>query len=148
MRIDDNIENQVRDTLHWVVKQDPGEFGTALQSFQDQQSRLAALELLLQVCAIAAVDVFGHKPDANEVAVLADKIARTEQWSRAEQTEIASLLRLALSRGQPAEQAHLSNALILAFLVAGNLLSSKPQLEGKWWFDYLDSIEAAIEAKR
>ena len=35
------------------------------------------------------------------------------------------------------------SAVVLAFVVAASLLSSRPKNEGEWWFNYLDKVEAA-----
>ncbi|BCJ60347.1 hypothetical protein [Micromonospora endophytica] len=146
MKIDEAVEQRVRDTLHWVVKQNADKFDKALRGFPDEKSRLHALELLARVNAHAATDVFGHRPSPDEIRALADKIARSEAWSVAPPTEIATFLDAVLEGRPLAEALPADSVVFLSFIVAGNLLSSQPMPEGKWWFDYLDRIEATIEA--
>ncbi|QOC90425.1 hypothetical protein [Micromonospora craniellae] len=145
MKIDEAVEQRVRDTLHWVVKQNPDEFDKALRSFPDESSRLHALELLARINAYAAIDVFGHRPSLAEIQVLAEKIARSEEWSTASVSEIATFLEAVLGGRALSEALPADSAVFLSFIVAGNLLSSQPMPEGQWWFDYLDRVEAVIE---
>ncbi|MBO4207455.1 hypothetical protein [Micromonospora echinofusca] len=145
MIIDDEVEQKVRDTLHWAVKQKPHELDQAIRSFTDERTRLAALELLVQICRYVSVDAFGHIPSTEEIDALAFEVSETESWASLTKDEVATYLNTVV-------HGHLSGATLpserfvtLSFTVAASLLSSQPKPDDEWWFDYLDKVEAAIE---
>jgi hypothetical protein len=146
MKIDDEVEKKVRDTLHWAVKQKPDELNAALQGFADESVRLAALELLAQISMYAATDAFNGKPTLDQIRALAVEVAEAEAWASLSADQVSAFL-AAVIHGQPGGM-HLTadEYVALSFVVAASLLSSQPKPEGQWWFDYLDKVEAAIES--
>ncbi|MDG4805244.1 hypothetical protein O7634_00535 [Micromonospora sp. WMMD1120] len=92
------------------------------------------------------IDLHGARPTPQQVNALAEEISRMEAWAAVSVGEAASFMN-AVVAGQPlTERFTPPNAVVLAFVVAGSLLSAKPMPEGQWWFNYLDKVEAAIEA--
>ncbi|OZV81156.1 hypothetical protein CA850_13565 [Micromonospora echinospora] len=146
MKIDDRVEQLVRDTLHWAVKRKPAEFGDALRAFPDEASRLSALELLVAICGYTTVDLFGQRPSEGQVRALATDIAEGEGWSSVTIAEVADYIDAVLGGSRTLDTLPPERLVPLSFVVAANLLSSKPKAPGEWWFNYLDKVEAAIEA--
>ncbi|MGC4854622.1 hypothetical protein ACLQ24_14805 [Micromonospora sp. DT4] len=146
MRIDAHVEEKVRDTLHWAVKQEPAEFDSALAKFTDDAARLASLELLAQICRYVSAQAFGHVPSHQELDALAAEVATNEQWAALSASEVATFLKAVVHGQPPAGQLTTSGYVVMSFVVAASLLSSQPKTEGEWWFDYLDRVEAALEA--
>ncbi|WBB79300.1 hypothetical protein O7606_24535 [Micromonospora sp. WMMD882] len=145
MRIDDRVEQRVRETLHLVVKRRKGEFEKALRDFPDEQTRTASLELLVAVSLFVLLEAFEGRPANSDLDDLAEELAHMEDSLPFTEDEYRAFL-LAILDGVPLESALPPNvSVILAFVVAGSLLSSRQKPEGEWWFDYLDKIEEAIE---
>ncbi|MFF5172160.1 hypothetical protein ACFY3U_05950 [Micromonospora sp. NPDC000089] len=148
MKIDDRVEQLVRDALHPAVKNDPAAFEVALRAFPDEQARRAAVELLVAVCGFALVDLFDGRPSDSQVQSLATEIAEMESWATVTSAETAGFL-AAVVAGRPLPGTlPASSVVVLAFVVTAHLLSAKPKTDGEWWFNYLDKVEAAIEAAR
>nr|WTA66060.1 hypothetical protein OHB51_26755 [Micromonospora sp. NBC_00855] len=146
MKIDERVEQLVRDTLHWAVKRQPVEFDEALKAFSDGSTRQSALELLAAVVAFVSADICQGKPTPEQIRQLADEVAEAEAWSSATSPEVEAFL-TAVVTGRPLSGVlPAGSAVVLAFVVAASLLSSRPKNEGEWWFNYLDKVEAAIEA--
>ncbi|WP_422735993.1 hypothetical protein ACN263_20530 [Micromonospora sp. WMMD729] len=146
MRIDDRTEQLVRDTLHWVVKRDADGFDAALKSFPDQATREAALTLVVAVCGFVLMDLHGARPTPQQVAVLAEEIGRMESWASVSADEVAAFMNAVVGGRSLTEDLAPEDVVVLGFVVAGSLLSARPLPEGEWWFNYLDRVEAAIEA--
>ncbi|MDT0531784.1 hypothetical protein RM555_22595 [Micromonospora sp. DSM 115977] len=146
MRIDDGVEQRLRAVLHHVVKQQSEEFDIALRAFPDDRSRRDALELLVAITYYALIDAYGRRPSPEEVHEVAASVAESERWVPLSHSEVERYLNQVLG-GQPlTDVLEPEAAVLLAFVVTGSLLSSRPQGEGEWWFNYLDKVEAAIEA--
>ncbi|TNH23691.1 hypothetical protein FHG89_26570 [Micromonospora orduensis] len=146
MKIDERVEQLVRDTLHWAVKRQPVEFDEALKGFSDVSTRRSAMELLVAISAFVAVDMCGGKPSPRQIQELATEVAEAESWSSATAQEVEAFLNTILAGRPLSGVLPAGSAVILAFVVAASLLSSGPKSEGEWWFNYLDKVEAAIEA--
>ncbi|SCL18739.1 hypothetical protein GA0074692_0464 [Micromonospora pallida] len=148
MKIDDRVEQLVRDTLHWAVKRKPDEFGDALRAFPNEATRRSALELLVAICGYTAVDVFGQRPSEDQIRALAADIAEDEGWASVTTAEVAAYIDAVLGGSRKLDALPSERLVPVSFVVAANLLSSKPKAPGEWWFNYLDKVEAAIEAAR
>ncbi|MFC8299720.1 hypothetical protein [Micromonospora orduensis] len=146
MKIDERVEHLVRDTLHWAVKRQPVEFDEALKAFSDITTQRSAMELLVAISAFVAVDICGGKPSPGQIQELATEVAEAENWSSATHQEVEAFLHTILTGRSLSGVLPAGSAVILAFVVAASLLSSRPKSEGEWWFNYLDKVEAAIEA--
>ena len=145
VRIDARAEAMARAAIHAAVKQDFAKLDEKLRGFSDDKLTRNAVELTLGVILFVLRDVYRGKPDDDQVRALAAVIAQSEEWVKATVEEISEFL-LRLVNGQPfAGKVPTENVFILAFVVAGYLLSSKRRDDEKWW-DYLDRAEAALEA--
>jgi hypothetical protein len=146
MRIDDRIEPLVRQALEGAVKRDGDRLDAALTAFPDETSRLAGLQLVVAICGMTLVELYGDKPSADDIQALADKVAEMEGWASITSGEVSTFL-TALINATPLEQALSPERIVpLAFIVTASLLSGAPRAEGEWWFNRLDQVEAAIEA--
>ncbi|MEV4386923.1 hypothetical protein AB0J68_14590 [Micromonospora sp. NPDC049580] len=146
MKIDDRVEQLVRDTLHWAVKRRPVEFDEALKAFSDESTRQQAMELLVAVSAFVTADICGGRPSSGQLQELASEVAEAEAWSSASSAEVEAFLAAILTGRSLPDVLPAASAVVLAFVVAASLLSMRPKGEGEWWFNYLDKVEAAIEA--
>ncbi|MEU5939779.1 hypothetical protein ABZ807_11380 [Micromonospora sp. NPDC047548] len=145
MKIDDRVEQLVRDALHWAVKSDADRFDEALRAFPDEGTRRGALELLIAICGFATIDVFGDRPSEPQIRALAGEVAEMESWSSVTAGEVAAFVAAVLAGQRLIDSLPAESVVVLAFVVAAHLLSAKPKAEGEWWFNYLDKVEAAIE---
>ncbi|KXK59781.1 hypothetical protein AWW66_22415 [Micromonospora rosaria] len=146
MRIDDRVEHLVREALHWVVKRDAESLDAALAAFVDEKTRRESLELLVAVAGFVLIDLHQGRPNHAQVQVVAEKVAHMEAWANITSDEVAVFMNAILAGRSLAEDLRTEDVVVLAFVVAGSLLSSRELPEGQWWFDYLDQVEAAIEA--
>ncbi|MCO1597809.1 hypothetical protein M8C17_21905 [Micromonospora sp. RHAY321] len=146
MKIDDRTEQLVRDTLHWVVKRDLDKLDAALKAFPDETARKAALALVVAISGFVLIDLHNARPTPDQVAVLAAEIGRMEAWASVSADEAASFMNAVVAGRSLTERLAPDDIVVLAFVVAGSLLSARPLPEGQWWFNYLDKVEAAIEA--
>ncbi|MEU8261373.1 hypothetical protein AB0C02_12225 [Micromonospora sp. NPDC048999] len=146
MKIDDQVEQRVRGALHWIVKEQEDKFTAALQAFPDDASRRAALELLVAIARYVIVEAYSGRPSVDEVQDLAGVIADAESWLPLSRPEVEQYLQAVLTGSPLIEHLEPEAAVVLAFAVAGSLLASRSQPSGEWWFNYLDKVEAAIEA--
>ncbi|MEU8154925.1 hypothetical protein AB0B94_14755 [Micromonospora sp. NPDC048986] len=146
MKIDDRTEQRVRDTLHWVVKRDLNKFDAALKSFPDEAAQKAALALVVAVSGFVLIDLHGARPTPQQVDVLAEEIGRMETWASVSAEETASFINAVVAGRSLTEHSTPEDVVVLAFVIAGSLLAARPMPEGQWWFNYLDKVEAAIEA--
>jgi hypothetical protein len=145
VKIDERAEVMARAAIHAAVKQDFAKLDETLRGFADDESTRGAVELTLAVILFLLTDAHGGKPDDAQVGAIAAEIAESEAWARATPVEVSAFL-LRLVNGEPfAGTVPTENVFILAFVVAGHLLSSNRRDDEKWW-DYLDRAEAALEA--
>lgn len=144
MEIDARAEVMARAAIHAAVKQDFAKLDETLRGFFDDESTRKAVELTLAVILFVLRDMYGGKPDDNQVRAVATAIANSETWVEATAEETSVFL-LRLVNGEPfVGSVPTENVFVLGFVVAGYLLSSKRRDDEKWW-DYLDRAEAALE---
>lgn len=148
MKIDGRVEPLVRDALHNAIKHDIDGLDTSLKAFRDETSRRAAIQLSIAVCAYVVLDLYGgQSPSDEQIQALATQVADSEsEWSGLDVAEIATFLRLVL--GMESAQVDPDAGVLMAFVVTARLLAGRPMPEGKWWFNYLDQVEAALEASQ
>ncbi|MEU4473034.1 hypothetical protein [Micromonospora sp. NPDC023888] len=146
LKIDERVEQLVRDTLHWAVKRRPVEFDEALKAFSDGPTRQSALELLAAISAFVSADICGGKPSPEQIQQLAVEVAEGEAWSSATTPEVEAFLSAVVTGRALSGVLPVGSAVVLAFVVAASLLSARPKSKGEWWFNYLDKVEAAIES--
>ncbi|MEU4401476.1 hypothetical protein [Micromonospora orduensis] len=147
MRIDDQVETLVRAVLDAAVHRDSGRFEGAMDALVGSQETLTkAVELTLAVNAAVLFEVHDGRPSPEQVNELSRNISQQEQWAGVSAADVHALL-VAVTTGNPPVVASSVDGATAVFVVAANLLATASQPdEGEWWFNYLDKVEAAIEA--
>ncbi|MFC7548007.1 hypothetical protein [Plantactinospora sp. GCM10030261] len=147
MIIDDQIEPRVRRILGNVVRREEDEFDSSLRALADPESRAKAIELALTICAFALHDTFDGRPSSEDVRSAAETVADMERWATLTPEEVAAFLTAVLDGKPLNEVLDDATAVMSTFIITGSLLAASPKVgENEWWFNYLDRIEAAIEA--
>jgi hypothetical protein len=147
MIVDDRVEPLVRRILGTVVKRNDDGFEAALRVLSDEDTRRKALELAVAICAFALLDAYGELPTSDDVELLAQQVAEMEEWSSLQPGEISAFLMAILEHRPLTDVLDPETAFFAAFIVTGSLLAASPRIgEGEWWFNYLDRVEAIIEA--
>ncbi len=117
-----------------------------MQALQNERTVTQAANLTLAVIAAVLSEVHDGAPDRARIGELAQEIAVQERWSGVSREEVASLLQ-GITTGSPVRLAEGGSSARVPFVVAAHLLAAASQPdEGEWWFNYLDPVEAAIEA--
>jgi hypothetical protein len=147
VRIDDQVEALVRAVLDAVVHRDAERFDSALDAVGHSQEALTkAVELTLAISAAVLFEVHDGPPSREQVNELSRSISHQEEWAEVS-TEDAHAVLAALTTGDPRPVTNNVRGAAAVFVVAANLLATVSQPdEGEWWFNYLDKVEAAIEA--
>ncbi|MET8084309.1 hypothetical protein [Micromonospora sp. NPDC005237] len=147
MRIDDEVEVLVRAVLDAAVHRDADRFDSALDALGSSPERLTkAVELTLAVNAAVLFEVHDGPPSHQQVNALARDISHQEQWAEVSVQDVHALL-IAVTAGKPVPVLTNAAGATAVFVVAANLLATASQPDqGEWWFNYLDKVEAAIEA--
>lgn len=146
MKINDQVEVLVRTALDAAVQQDKAKFEDALKAFGGAVVRDCAV-FAVAVCAFVLSDVYNGSLSAEEIAELSDDISHEEAWVGLTSGQVAALLTPIADRRPFGEVVSGQAGIIVPFVVAANLLASCARSEtGELWFDYLDKVEAAIEA--
>ncbi|MET8153298.1 hypothetical protein ACIBSW_19310 [Actinoplanes sp. NPDC049668] len=147
MKIDDRIESTVRDLLNAVVKSKENDFEVTLRELPDSASREKALELAVAVCVFVVIDTYDRRPMPDEIREIAQDVVEAGSWMSLTEQEVAQFLTAALDGKPLAQVLDAHSAFFLAFIITGILLVASPKVgEGELWFNYLDRVEAAIEA--
>ncbi len=145
MKIDNEVETLVRETLTGVVKSDSDRFQRALAAFPDDKSTAKAVQLATAVALFVLNDVYGRTPTEAEMRAVADKLVDMENWAGVTSDEVTTFLIAAHHHTRADQVLPLERVIVLSFVLAGNLLSSCCK-EGEFWFNYLDRVEATLEA--
>jgi hypothetical protein len=148
MVIDDRVEPLVRAVLDAAVMRDTARFQAALAAFPDDEATRKGVELALAVIGFVLLDVHGGKPSPDDVQAVAADISRQETWIGPTVDEVTTFITALLNGRSLGETLPSESVIVLAYVVAANLLasSSNPD-DGEWWFNYLDKVEAAIESR-
>ncbi|KAB1941871.1 hypothetical protein F8271_13635 [Micromonospora sp. ALFpr18c] len=147
MKIDDQVEALVRAVLDAAVHRDSDRFDSALDALGNSPETLTkAVELTLAVNAAVMFEVHDGLPSMQEVNELSRNVSHQEQWAEVSAADVQAVL-AAVSTGNPPRVANTAGGVSAVFVIAANLLATASQPdEGEWWFNYLDKVEAAIEA--
>jgi hypothetical protein len=149
MEIDDQVERHVRRILGTVVKRDEDAFDSSMRELADSSYRSKALELAVAVCAFVLHDTYAGRPSDEEARQASQTIAEMEQWSTLTPEEVRSFLNAVLDGKALDTFLDRDTSVISTFIITGSLLAASPRIgEDEWWFNYLDRVEAAIEAAR
>ncbi|BCJ61229.1 hypothetical protein [Micromonospora endophytica] len=147
MKIDDKVEKQVRAVLDALVHRDPDRLDRAMSNIAAGRQLQAALELSVAICGFVLFETHDGAPEPVDIDEIAGDLESQERWLEVEKAEVVAFLTALVDRRPLSEVLPRDSAVVLPFVVAANLLatSSAPE-EGEWWFNYLDKVEAAIEA--
>jgi hypothetical protein len=137
------LEPLVREALAASVKGNPERFQEALSAFPNEQAAADGLRLAHAIANFALLRQFGHQPNEDEITELAADIAQSEAWSTLTAPDIASVLRGMFS-GREGESLEPEVKVSAPFIIAAFALGSAVE-PPKWWFEYLDEIEAVLE---
>jgi hypothetical protein len=104
----------------------------------------------MAIAVATIVDSFNGKPSQVRLREASELVARMEEWSSITPDLVYTYLSTLLDtepRTTLAKAIDPQTPVVLTFIITGSLLSSsKKKREGEWWFDYLDRIEAQLEA--
>lgn len=145
MKIDRQVEPLVREALTAVVKRDPERLARALATFPAGEATVSGARLAMAVALYVLRDQSGQTPTEKEIRVVAGDIAKAEDWTDVTPDEITTALNSALGGVRADSVLPMERILLLAYVIAGYLVSSYRRDDDEWW-DYLDRAEAAIEA--
>lgn len=145
--IDEQVEALVRETLAGIAAKDPERLQRAVSAFPSDESVTTGIRLAVAVSLVVLHDVQeGAPPTSEELAEFADDIAKAEaDWTDITSEEILKLLTAAYNKVELSEVLPLERVIVLVYVIAANLLGSYRDDNEPWW-DYLDRIEAVIEA--
>lgn len=151
MEISSEVEPLVRDALNACVHKDERRLETAVKAFPDEDALLRGVQLTTAVAIAAVVDSFQGVPTDESVRGLAKMIAEMEEWAGLNQDVIYRFLESLLGRpgAPPLAQATDPQApVVMSFVITASLLSASNQKrESEFWYDYLDRLEAQLEAE-
>lgn len=145
MEIDGTVEPLVREALTAVVKRDPDRFAAAVAAFPDGEAIIKGMRLATALSLYALSDHYGRTPTNSEIQAVAAKLVEMEHWTDVTSSEVVATLQAAINNTPADEVLPMERTLIVAYVSAGNLLSSAHRDDEKWW-DFLNRAEAAIEA--
>jgi hypothetical protein len=145
VKIDDRVESLIRDALAAAIKKDIDRLDAAMKAIPASDHARVG-ELLAIIGGHAVIDLHsGQRPTDERLQMLAARIAEHEQeWSGLAAEDILPYLRIIT--GDTAQHLDPATTVLMMFVVTASLLAGYPKPEGQWWFDYLDRIEAVIEA--
>jgi hypothetical protein len=144
--IDDQVEPRVREALTAVAKKDPERLQQAIGAFSDDEAIIKGIRLAAAVALFALHDAHdGRKPTDAELAEIAEDMEEDEDWTDVTSDEIKKFLTAAYDKVQLDQVLPMERVIVLAFVIAANLVASYRGDDEQWW-DYLDRAEAVIEA--
>lgn len=149
MKIDPRAEEPARELFGFAIRSELTEFDEKLKSFSDDATLREALRLAMAVSAVVLNDTgYGRRPADERLRETAAILAEIQDDYTLEPDEVYDYLAKCVYGGRPLTEVLPEGAAVtLPFVVAGNLLASHAQVEnGQQWWDYLDAIEASIEA--
>ncbi|GIJ45815.1 hypothetical protein Val02_27010 [Virgisporangium aliadipatigenens] len=144
MKIDGQVEPILRKLFAGAVRRDPEQITTQIQALGSDDAVRKAVELAIAVTGYVLLDVHGGKPTDEQLRVIADDMARIEEWAGFSAEEIGTFLSRVVAGEPLAGALPQDTATMLTFIVPGVLLSGFRTKPENWW-DYLDRAEAAIE---
>lgn len=147
MKFDDQTESASRSILDAVVKSDKSAFDEAVRALGQDGRAAKALELTTAILSYVLFDTYEGRPTPGDIDLAASTVAEMEPWASLTPAEVRTYL-TGLLDGKPlAEIIDPQSVFFLTFIITGSILAASPKIrEGEWWFNYLDRVEAAIEA--
>jgi hypothetical protein len=147
MEIDRQVEPLLRESLTAVVKRNPERLAQALAAFPDDETAVTGARIAMAVALYVLQDQSGHPPTEDEIRTVARGIVASEDWTDVTEAEVTAALSSAVTGTRADSVMPLERVLILAYVIAGYLVSFYRRDDENWW-DYLDRAEAAIETAR
>ncbi|MEU4562963.1 hypothetical protein AB0F72_31670 [Actinoplanes sp. NPDC023936] len=145
-KIDFSVEPLVREALGAVVGKDLARLQQALGAFTSDEAAIHGLNLATAVSLYVLYDLNeGVRSTNEELAEIAGEVATAEKWVGPAEDEVNKYLQAAHSGTRVDQILPMERVIILAYVIAANLLASYCD-EGEHWWDFLDRAEAAIEA--
>lgn len=143
MKIDPVIEPLVRATLDAAVKSEAKRFEQALGAFRSPEMLAEALNLTTAIVLAILHQQYEGGPNESELEQVAEEVSANEGWASLRHAEYLGTLTSMVS-GQRDEAIEPQAMAVAAFVIAAYLLAAGTQ-KPKWWFEYLDEVEAVLE---
>jgi hypothetical protein len=145
MKISSVVEPLVREALTAVVKGDPERLQRAFLAFPNDEVMTDGARIASAISLYVLFDSYGRRATSEEIRAVAEKVVELEDWTDITSEEVEAFLDAAYKGDKAVQVLPTGRIAPLAYVIAGNLLSSCHK-EGEGWWDYLDRAEAAIEA--
>lgn len=148
MKIDDKAEEVARELFGFAIRAELDDFEAKITK-ANVDILTKALQLSVAVAGAVVLHIGdGQQPSDADFRKLADTAASVEKRYELKSDEAFMYLSRVVFGGQPLDEVFSpGEAATLPFLITGNLLASYRDVrEGQKWWEYLDEIEAAIEA--
>jgi len=147
MRIDPKIEKPTRDMLGYAIRGEFSEMSGVAQAVGDQRFQ-ECLGMCLRIAGYIAIDVCGQRwPSNADLRGIAQNMVRVEMDFDLQESDVYDYLARAALGFEPLIQVfpdQRSAASVPVFATATLLVSYRPG-DQDWW-DYLVTIEEAVEA--
>jgi hypothetical protein len=146
MRIEPKVEKPTRDMLGHAIRGEVDDLATLIHAVGGDIYR-ESIGMCLAVCAYISIDISGRWPTDADVHQIAHNTAENETRLNLPETDIRNYLSRAVLGFEPFDRAlgAVEAAASLPVIVTGSMLFIfRPR--GQDWWDYLDTIEAALEA--
>jgi hypothetical protein len=146
MKIDDEIERQVREAYAAAVGRQADRSASAMQALaaRGDEAFRQGVTLALAVDVYVLVALHEGVPGDNQVQQLAASFTAMEAWAEIDQASAEAFLNALAERRDPATVLPPAQAVQATFVIGGWLLSAFLP-EGKIWEDFLDEALAALE---
>jgi hypothetical protein len=145
--VDGRIEPTVRRALEAVVREDLAGLDAALSSFPDKASRMQGLHLTWMIARLVLYDMSAGKPAAEEIRASAPVVATMTGWAGVSAGDVVQFYDGVLDGKLFTTTTDLDEISRIFYVTTGWLLaSSMMNRRGEWWSQYLDRLEAALEA--
>lgn len=148
MRIDPSFEEPARELFGFAIRAELEQFAEKLRSL-DEERLTGALRLAVLVAGRLVLDVTeGEQPSDADLRKMAETAAEVETRYSLDEEKVHTFLARGVFGDAALEEVFSPvDVATVPFLVTGNLLGSYTSIdEGQEWWEYLDQIEAAIEA--
>jgi hypothetical protein len=146
MRVDERIEEIVREAYRAVIAKDGDRLVSTFRGLEEEDARKAVAYGIF-VCGYIVNDVFRDGAKEQELRELATKIIASEaDWvDVGSPDEVAGVLGAAAKGESPFGNVPPQDAIGTVFVCGGFMLTSF-RLKREHWWDYLDEIWAAAES--
>jgi hypothetical protein len=146
MAIEPKVEEPSRDLLGHAIRGEWDDFAGVVEDIGEQRL-LGCLSLCLRIAGYIAIDISGHAwPTVADVGEIARRTAAADLGFNLDEADVHTYLARAALGFEPLAEVF-SDAEKLAtvpiFATAALLVSYRPP--GTDWWDYLNTIEAALE---